>query len=60
MSFLDRPWDHLRTARSSRDVCRDAVAIEPPVPRRCIHSIALVALGCLIFAGIGALLAWGI
>lgn len=46
--FLDRPFDHIGSERTSRDVCRAACAIERPAPsgghRWIVPACALAAL----------------
>jgi hypothetical protein len=53
MAFLDRPFDHIGAARTSRDVCRDACAIERPAPaagghRWIVPACALVTLALFV------------
>ena len=54
MNFLDTPLSFTRDQRTSRDVCRDAVAIEgfatrKPIPswQRVMYVVAVVAVAII-------------
>jgi len=52
MNFLDTPLSYTRDQRTSRDVCRDAVAIEGFATRKSIPSWQRVMYVIAVFAAI--------
>jgi len=46
MNFLDQPLSFTRDQRTSRDVCRDACAIEKPLPNPGGHRFIVPA--CIV------------